>query len=306
MSFSSDVKRELCKIESEPSNLRKAELYGLLLCGHQFSARGIVLQTENAAVSDRAAVLLAQEAGVVAEKTIPLSRRGKGGGFFTVSVTNPDDRLSLLRQFGHSPSEPHIKINRANLEEEAYAAAFLRGALLACGTVSDPQKGYRLEFVLSRFHLSNGFAALLGECCGGAFHPKVGTRGGSYVVYLKNSEEIADLLTYLGAPNSAMFFMQVKMVKELRNDLNRKTNFDTANIDKIAAAAAGQIEAVCKLEERGLLCRLPEDLQQLAGLRMDHPELSLRELGQMLSPPVSRSGVNRRLKKLIELAEEIK
>lgn len=303
MSFSRDIKRELCQIEPERPALRKAELYGLLLCGRQFSARGISIQTENPLVAERAALLLAQEAGVIAEKTVPLSRRGAGGGIITVSVSNQDDRLFVLKQFGHSPLEPHIKINRGNLDEEDSVPAFLRGALLSCGTVSDPQKGYRLEFVLSRYHLSNNLAALLGECCGGAFHPKVGTRNGSYVVYLKNSEEIADLLTFLGAANGAMLFMQVKMVKELRNDLNRKTNFDTANIDKTAAAAAGQMEAIRKLKERDMLSQLPEELRELAELRMEHPELSLRELGRLLQVPISRSGVNHRLKKLMELAE---
>ena len=303
MSFSSDVKKELCRMEPDTSCQKRAELYGLLLCGHQFSPRGIVLQTENALVADHAAVLLAQEAGVIAEKTVPLSRHGAGGGIFTVSISDPNSRLFLLEQFGHSPLEPHIKINRDNLEGEASVSAFLRGALLACGTICDPQKGYRLEFVLPRYHLSNSLAVLLGECCGGVFHPKMGTRGGSYVVYLKNSEEIADLLTYLGAANAAMMFMQVKMVKELRNDLNRKTNFDTANIDKTAAAAAGQIEAIRKLKEKDMFCHLPEELQELAELRVDHPELSLRELGQRLSSPISRSGVNRRLKKIMEMAE---
>ena len=302
MAFSQEVKRELCKVDPAKTGLRLAELYGLLLFGRQFSAQRICLQTENSLTAELAALRLAQEAGVVAEKAAPLSRRGARGGMITVTVASEEERLKVLQLFGHEPAQPHLKINRRNLGQEESVPAFLRGALLSCGSVSDPQKSYRLEFVLPRYHLSNGLAALLGECCGGAFHPKIGSRSGAYVVYLKSSEEIADFLTYLGAVNAAMNFMQVKMVKELRNDLNRKTNFDAANIDKTAAAAASQLEAIQKLKQRDMLRQLPDGLRELARLRLEHPELSLRELGQRLTPPISRSGVNHRLKKLTELA----
>ncbi len=306
MSFSRDVKRELCKCDPPEPAQRRAELYGLLLFGHHFSARTLGVQTENPQVADRIASLLAEEAGVIAEKTAPLSRRGTGGGMISVTVADEGDRRRVLSLFGHDPAEPHVKINRGNWEEEESTAAFLRGAFLSCGTVSDPQKGYRMEFALTRYHLTNSLAALLGECCGGAFHPKTSSRSGGYVVYSKNSEEIADLLTYLGAASASMAFVQVKMVKELRNDLNRRTNFDAANIDKTVSAAAEQIEAIRLLENLGLLGSLPDELQELASLRAEHPELSLRELGALLARPISRSGVNHRLQKLTSLAQKYK
>jgi hypothetical protein len=126
-------------------------------------------------------------------------------------------------------------------------------------------------------------------------------RKGSFVVYVKGSERVADLLTFMGAPSAAMQLMQVKMLKEVRNNVNRKTNFETANIDKTATAAAQQVLAIEKLMKSPAYADLPEELKELALLRLRNPDMSLRELGENLSRPLSRSGVDHRLRRILEL-----
>ncbi|MGI6261784.1 MAG: DNA-binding protein WhiA [Acutalibacteraceae bacterium] len=301
MTFSADVRGELCAIESTAC-CRKAECYGTLLFGRSFSLGGISLQTESGTVAQRAASLLALETGTFAELRAPLTQRGHGR-VYTVTV---DDGVkpSVLAHFGHTGRESSLKINLANLENDCCTAAFLRGAFLACGTVSDPLKGYHLEFSVPRVNLLHSLEDLLCQLPFG-LHPGFSHRGTVPMVYFKNSEEIADLLTYLGAMNSAMKLMQAKMLKEVRADANRRTNFDTANIDKTVNAATQQIDAIRRLQESGAISTLPEELRELAAIRVENPELSLRELGGLLHPPLTRSGVNHRLTKLIRLAEEI-
>ena len=128
-------------------------------------------------------------------------------------------------------------------------------------------------------------------------------RRGAFVVYSKGMEQVTDVLTYLGAQSAAMELMQVKMLKEVRNQVNRRTNFETANLGKTATAAARQLLAIQKIVASTGLGELPEDLRELAELRLQNPDMSLRELGETLSPPLSRSGVNHRLQRLVELAE---
>ena len=300
MTFSSGVRSELCALESSDC-CRKAECYGLFLFGRSFAASGISLQTESGSVAQRAASLLVVETDAFAELRAPLTQHGHGK-VYTVAVDGALT-VSVLAHFGHTGREPSLKINLANLENDCCAAAFLRGAFLACGTVSDPLKGYHLEFSVPRVNLLRSLEDFLQQLPFG-LHPGFSHRGTVPVVYFKNSEEIADLLTFFGAGSRAMELMQAKMFKEVRADANRRTNFDTANIDKTVNAATQQIDAIRRLQESGALASLPEELRELATIRTENPELSLRELGEMLHPPLTRSGVNHRLTRLIKLAEE--
>ncbi len=177
----------------------------------------------------------------------------------------------------------------------------MRGAFLSCGTVTDPQKDYHLEFSVAHRRLAQDLVTLLEEIEGLRIQPSVTRRKGSYVVYIKGSEQIADLLTFMGAPSASMALMQAKMVKEVRNYVNRTTNFETANIDKTASASARQVAAIHGLEETVGLEQLPEDLREMAYLRLQNPDMSLRELGEALS--ISRSGANHRIQRLMELAK---
>lgn len=302
MSFASNAKKELCRTRPHAVCCEKAEAYGLSLFARSFSPKSISFMTENRAVADRYADLMTAATGCIIERTAPLTHRE---GFLTLSAPDTRDRERIFAFFGHRAGELNLRINRSNLENECCISAFLRGAFLACGTVTDPSRDYHLEWAVPFRKLAGDLMALVAEAPELDLRPKLATRKGGFVVYLKGSEAITDLLAYIGAQNAAMELMQVKMVKEVRNYVNRTTNFETANLGKTAAAAAEQLEAIAFLEERQGLASLPEDLRELAKLRLQYPEYSLRELGEALSEPISRSGVNHRLKRLMELSREL-
>ena len=188
------------------------------------------------------------------------------------------------------------------LEDDCCQAAFLRGAFLTCGTAADPQKGYHLEFAVPYQKLANQLYTLLSEVTAFPVNPLLASRKGSYVVYWKESGQIEDLLTFLGAAGASMELMQVRMYKEAKNDINRKANFETANMDKTYSASARQIAAIAVLNDVGELSNLPDGLRELARLRLENPEMTLRQLGEALG--ISRSGVNHRLERLLELGEK--
>lgn len=306
MSFSSELKTELCKTVPQNSCCRKAECYGLLLFGRNFSKNAITVTTGNSAAAHRVAQLTAETAGAIVDVSSAVSRRREQRDAFTVSVTGAAEREAVLGCFGHTGTEISLRINHANLENECCASAFLRGAFLSCGTVTDPRKEYHLEFVVPFMNLARDLSGLIGEVYELDLQPGQLKRKGSYVVYIKGSERVADLLTFIGAGNAAMELMQAKMLKEVRNNVNRKTNFETANLDKTALAAAAQMLAIEKiLNSPGGVAALPEELQELAMLRYRNPEKSLRELGETLSEPLSRSGINHRLQRIMDISGEL-
>ena len=303
MSFASETKTELCQAMPQNSCCRKAECYGMLLFGRSFSQNAISLTIENTAAAHRAAQLTAETVGVIVDISTSLLRRKERKSAFTVAVSGGGQREEVLSCFGHTGKEIHLRINRANMENDCCACAFLRGVFLSCGTVTDPSKDYHLEFVVPFMNLARDLGAFISEIYELDLQPGLLNRKGSYVVYIKGSEHVADFLTFMGAGKAAMSLMQVKMLKEVRNNVNRKTNFETANIDKTASAAAAQIVAIEKIiRSAGGLSALPEELRELAALRCRYPEMSLRELGATLSEPLSRSGVNHRLQRIMEFA----
>jgi DNA-binding protein WhiA len=304
MSFASELKNELCKVMPQNSCCQKAECYGLLLFGKNFNMQTVSLKTENNAVAHLVAQLTAETTGAIVDISASVSRRKERKIAFTFQTVGEDQRKSVLTYFGHTGNEISLRINRANLENECCNSAFLRGAFLSCGTITDPQKDYHLEFVVPFMNLAKDLSAVIREAYELDLQPGFMNRKGSFVVYIKGSERVADLLAYMGAGNAAMELMQAKMLKEVRNNVNRKTNFETANIDKTAQAAAAQIVAIERILNTAGISALPEELQELAMLRFRNPEMSLRELGKALSEPLSRSGVNHRLQRIVELAED--
>ena len=292
MSFSSDIKKELARIE-ENGCCAVAQAYGMAEFGHSFSKRSVSLQTENESVAKRYEALISEVCGVKPQFSV-------GTGMYTVSMPTEKDTLAVLERVGHS-GEVTLRINRANLDCDACAAAFLRGAFLTCGAVTNPQVDYHLEFSVPFLHVSNDLVALLKEQ---GLNAKTVQRKGSYIVYFKESEQIEDCLTLMGAMSATLELMNVKLIKNIRNNVNRAANCESANLDKTVAASFAQIESIKKLEKHGVLETLPEDLRLLCTLRVQNPEYSLRELGALLEPPLSRSGVNHRLHRIVKLAEE--
>ena len=295
MSFASEAKKEIAAHVPDKLCCRTAQAYGMLECGHAFSADEISLQTEQQTIADVYARLVSRITGVPPLSRQTLPRRTT---LHQCSVDNPEHRRTVLERFGHTPKEVSLRLNRANLDCDACARAYLRGAFLVCGAVTDPEHDYHLEFSLPHYNLSRDLSALLREL---NFPAKVTTRGGSYVVYIKESERIEDCLTLLGATMASLELMGVKMVKSIRNDTNRRLNFENANIDKTVQAAGAQRDALQKIEETCGLDALPEDLQAVAKLRLEHPEMSLRDLSDVLG--MSRSGVNHRLKRILQFAD---
>lgn len=298
MSFSSDVKNELCRTEPKRC-CRRAECYGLLLFGRSFAAGSVCMLTGHREAARRAAEFAAEITGAVMDVSASAKTRANT---YMVSAPSAEQAARVLNALGHTGREISLHINLANVENECCRSAFLRGAFLSCGTVTDPSKDYRMEFAVPFMNLARDLSAFLRDVDELDLQPGIANRKGIFVVYVTGGDRVADLLTFMGAAGEAMELMQVKMLKEVRNNVNRKTNFETANIDKTASAAALQMMAIERLNAERGLSSLPEDLRELALLRWQNPEMSLRELGQNLNPPLSRSGVHHRLQRLVELA----
>ena len=305
MSFSSDIKKELCKIEISDSDTLKAELYGMLLFGKIFSDSRIVFKTENTFACKRITETLQRLYMPIIEKQTDLRTKNSDKHLYKVIIVDSEECRKIFEDFGHYKSQVTLRVNRANLSSDELSAAFIRGVFLSCGSVSDPNKSYHAEFCVPHKNLSGDLCKLLSEITECTLTPKTVTRNGSYIVYFKGSEQICDLLTYIGAGHSAMEIMGTKAVKQVRNNVNRRINGEMANIVKVASASARQIEAIKYIQKHHGLETLPDDLKEIAYLRLENPEMSLRDLGQNLVPPISRSGANHRIQKLLEYAPTI-
>ena len=304
MSFSSDTKQEICKRLSTRAALQYSELYAMLIFGREFSSRSIVFKTENENMFSHFVFLINKLFKVKCEVEAPMRGETGRNRSFTVSVASPEKCKRIFERYGHDEREINLRVNRANIDDEDEQQAFIRGAFLACGSVTDPEKGYHLEFAVSHRNLCMDLTRIIREIQDCDISVKMLERSGSYIAYIKDSEQITDLLTYMGAVNAAMNVMGMKALKEVRNSANRRANSEIANLQKTASASARQIRAIKKLKNDGSYNLLPDELKTVAQLRYDYPELTLRELGEKLDPPISRSGVNHRLEKIIRLAEE--
>lgn len=301
MSFAADCKQELCMIENKRACCLKAECYGLLLFSKCFSARESQMVCENAAVARRVAEAAAVSAGVYAEVRSQLRRKNIGA--YAITIPGEAARIQMIRSFGHDENDVNLHIHEENLQKDCCISAFLRGVFLICGTVTDPQKEYHLEFSTPYLHLAEDLVAVLHRVKAAQLSPSIARRKNSYIVYIKESAAIEDFLTLTGAVNSAMNLMQIKMYKETYNNLNRVSNCETANLDKTYSAATKQIAAIALISDKVGLDELPADLREAAVLRLENPEMSLREMGERLS--ISRSGVNHRLRRILEFAEQL-
>lgn len=275
-----------------------AELMGTLLYANTFTADCIRIVTESAEFARRLPYLLRKAA---ATKFDVLPEAGVAGKL-TLCVTAPAKIAHIFARCGFSAeTSVSLHVNLGLLENDCCRRAFLRGAFLAGGSVTDPEKRYHLELSTTHLKVSRETELLLDEL---ALKPKATERKGSSVLYFKQSEAIEDFLTLIGAPVSAMAVMSAKIEKDWRNDANRKTNCDAANVDKAVAAAQEQLAALRRLEERGQFDTLPEKLRQTAELRRAHPEVTLQELAELHEPPLTKSAVNHRLRKLLALGNE--
>lgn len=293
MSFSSDVKKELCAIECENDCCQRAEAYGILYFGRAFGKEDISIMTDYDFVAQK--YKNAIQYLVPCEPEEITSKSGK----ITVSVSDRNVRIDILNELGYSGKEQMMRILTTNIENDCCFGAFIRGVFLACGIITDPKKEYHLEFDVAFKSKSRDLVELFQDF---PAVPKQSDRNGVNLIYFKDSYHIENILAVMGAHQSFLALINEKIFKDVRNKVNRKVNCDNANIKKTCTAAAVQIQAIEKLIASGKFEELPPELKELAKLRLDNPEMPLSELGANLSNPISRSGVNHRLKKLMYLA----
>lgn len=299
MSFSSDVKAEICRDGLQKKCCALAEAYGVLLYCNTFSLRLVRVITESDAFAARLPRLFRKAFGVTFDVLPPEGKTGKR----SFSVTDGDKLRRIFAAFGYDPARTVAHhINLAIVENDCDRVAFLRGAFLAGGSVTDPQKRYHLELVTSHAGVCRETHALLLEM---GFEPKDSRRNASFITYFKQSSAIEDILTTMGASVSAMEIMQTKVEKDMSNAINRLTNCDMANADKITDAAQQQLDAIRAIEAGPGLDSLPQVLQDTALLRIANPSCSLSDLAQLAYPPVTKSCMNHRLRKLMEVSASL-
>ena len=300
VSFSGNVKNEMCKTFPQKACCALAESFGVLLFCNSFQGQQIRIITESREFAQRLPKLFRKAFSIAFDVLPDYSAPGK----LVFQITDPEKMHIIMSAYGFSPVDTlALHVNLPVVEEECCRAAFLRGAFLAGGSVTDPEKGYHLEITTTHNSVSRETYTLLQEALG--FYPKIAGRGGGQVLYLKQSEQIADCLTYLGAPVSAMSIMEARLEKELNNKVNRRCNCDEANTSKVVEAAQEQLVAIRKLREQGKLEHLPHKLLQAAVAREENPAASLTELAAMMEPPITKPAMNHRLKKLMAVAKEV-
>ena len=295
MSFSSDVKSELCEIALDPLCCIRAEVYGALLYGNTFSTHEVRLITESEAFARRLPALLGRAFGLAFDR-LP----GEGERKYVFQLNNREKIGKMIDAFGFdSRQSPVLHINFGLLEDDCCRAAFLRGAFLAGGSVTEPSKRYHLELVTSHAQASREMLALLTDM---GRQPGQAVRGGCQVTYFKSGEQIAELLTLIGAGRSAAALMDARAEKNLRNGVNRQVNCEAANLDKAVNAAQEQLEAIRRLYELDRVEGLTAQLKETIILRETYPELTLSQLAEEFEPPITKSCLNHRLRKLVELS----
>ena len=297
MSFSYDTKTELCKHLPDGNCCAVAECYGILLYGNTFNAREIRIITGNENLGERLTDRFMRAFSVSFDILPESGKTGKQA--YIINDTNKLDRI--FETYGFSPGSLLAHhVNLGVIEEDCCRRSFIRGVFLTGGAITNPEKRYHLELVTDHFNVSRETYSLLLDM---GFLPKETTRGGNYVVYFKQSSAIEDFLTLIGAPLHAMELMSAKIEKDMRNSVNRKVNCDTANVSKTVDASAAQVEAIGIIIEAGVFEALPGKLRQTAQLRLQNPELSIKELADISAPPVTKSCLNHRMRKLVGLSE---
>ena len=300
MSFSNDVKNELSRIETNDVAGDKAELLGLLRMSGAIVIRGmnvgIHFSTENAALARRALQLLKSNYQVQTEVVITRSRRLKKNNRYQVQVIPSPQVSTALFELQLLSVESDLK--NPLLENHDCKRTFLRGAFLGGGSISRPSSDYHLEMVTENEDFAHTIIKIMQSF---SLKAKLTDRKNEYIVYLKDGESIINFLSVIGAHNAMMELENVRIVKEMRNNVNRAVNCETANLNKVVKAAVRQVRCIHYIDEYMGLAELPQPLQEVAKLRLEHQDVSLNDLVEY-SGGLGKSGINHRLKKLQEIA----
>lgn len=299
MSFASQAREEIARRSLQKDCCVRAAAYGIACFAKYFDARGLVLQTEQALTAQSARQLFARcgVRGDIVEKTRP------SGVIYEFGIRDADQVRLMHELFGTSGNEPSLQIDPGLIRCPMCVSAYIGMAFLCSGTVTDPQKEYNVEFLTGRTNLARDFEALLAEH---EFAPHRTRRNGVNLVYVRSGANVERLLAFMGATEAAAQLGAQKAVKQVRNQVNRQMNCDTANLSKTARANAQTLKAIHFLQQHDALRSLPAPLQTAAALRLEHPDLSLGELCGYFAPPISKSGLSHRMKKLEALAEDLR
>ena len=298
-SFSAKAKAEICRNIPAKQCCALAQCFGILLFCNNFTHDGIRIITESREFAQSIPKLF-KKAFDLEFDTVP---DGAGNGKLIFQITDSRSIADIMGIYGFDAKDTlSLHINLPVVEDDCCKMAFLRGAFLAGGSVTDPGKGYHLELTTTHASVAREAYALVQDVLD--IFPKAAKRSGAQVLYLKQSDQIADLLTYLGAPVAAMGIMEAKLEKELNNKVNRRCNCDEANTSKVVEAAQEQLAAIRILRAAGIAEHLPDKLLKTLIAREQNPEASLTELASMMEPPITKPAMNHRLKKLVELAKE--
>ena len=299
-SFSASAKAEICREYPQSGCCAMAECFGILLFCNSFRNDGIKIITESTDFAQLLPKLFKKAFGFGFDVQ---AGEGKGGKQI-FQILKPEKVTSIMNAFGFDTQQTFsLHINLPIVENECCKAAFLRGAFLSGGSVTDPGKGYHLELATTHHSVAKECYLIIQETMG--FLPKLASRSGGQVVYLKQSEQIADFLTRLGAPLASMGIIEARLEHELNNQVNRRCNCDDANITKVVEASQEHLNAIRILREQDQFDQLPEKLKQAALVREANPEASLSELAGLVEPNISKPAMNHRLKRLVELAAEV-
>lgn len=299
MSFSSDAKAELCRARVDKKCCAVAESYGVLLYCNTFSPQEIRIITASDAFAARLPRLFRRAFSVGFDVLPAEDAHGKR----SFLLRDRDKIAQIFSAFGaEADATLSHHVNFGVIEEECDRVSFLRGAFLAGGSVTDPEKRYHLEFATPHHAVARESYSVLLEL---GFTARETQRGGNHLLYFKQADTIADVFTALGAPSTAMGVMTAKVEKEMRNDIMRKINCDSANADKVVAAAQEQLDAIRRIAKEIGLDALSEPLRDAALLRITNPAASLSDLAQLSYPKVTKSCLSHRLRKLMSLAESL-
>lgn len=312
MSFSLKVKEELSGINAGARHCQLAELAALVgMCGHVYTTPSgrhyIMASSENRGIIVKCHTIIRKAFGYDADVSVRFNRDTKNRTYFT-AVMDSDTAIKILMATKLMDGDGSINrdmslVSTIAISNMCCKRAFLRGAFLAGGSMSDPEKAYHLEIVTSGKKKAEQIAEAANAFELGA---KIALRRHYYVVYIKESSQIVDMLNVMGAHVSLMNLENVRVLKEVRNSVNRKVNCETANLNKTVSAAVKQIEDINYIKEKAGLDSLNEGLEQIARLRLKYPDMPLKDLGEQLVPAVGKSGVNHRLRRISQIADDLR
>ncbi len=297
MSFSNEVRKEICSSVNDKDK-RFACLYGMLLFSRILGRERICFQSESRIAAEMFRSLF--RSVIKKELQCVENVRRNSSILYTYDITDPET-IGLV--FGKYRFNENERVMDTEIIATNSLGVFTAGVFLTCGSVNDPEKEYHLEFTPPTAQLADMLSMLLGDIGANA---KTVTRRGQVVVYIKDSVSIEDTLTFIGAQQCTLELMNVKIYKDVRNKANRIANCDSANIDKVVNAAVRQIEDIKLIDHISGLDSLPDELREVAFLRLENIDMSLQEIGENLSVPISRSGVNHRFKRLAKIADDIR